>query len=303
MSSPQSRNQRRNLVLLRAGDSSIHECWLEGAGETRNWDFIINYFDDDPDIFRGGDWLRIDSKGLKMQGLHDFIRAHEDLIRQYDFVWLPDEDLRIRCQEINRMFDVCRERKLKLAQPSLTPDSYFSHPVTLHCPGFQLRYTSFVEIMAPCLSTDALWTVLPTMNGVLSGWGLDFAWARILSPAGLVIAVIDEVQMTHTRPVGGGKFYDVVKSAGLSAWDEVHSIEERYGIAERRYEIHEGVLPSGRSVRNRALILGLYVLSLLRSMPRMRIGRRYLVPMFLSAVWQQVKRRTQQERHPPQVAQ
>lgn len=290
MTSPKPRNQRRNLVLLRAGDSSIHSCWLDCGCEERNWDLIINYFDDDPDIFRGGDWLRIDSKGLKMQGLHDFIREREELVRRYEYVWLPDEDLRVTCRGINRMFDICRERQLQLAQPSLTPDSYFSHPVTLHCPGFRLRYTSFVEIMAPCFSAEALWKVLPTMDGVFSGWGLDYVWPKMLAPTGPV-AVIDEVRMTHTRPVGGGRFYKVVKDSGHSAWDEVRSIEAKYGIAQRHYQIHGGILRSGRATTNRFLILCLYILGLLRSLPRMKVRKRYWAPTLLSAVWQQVKRR------------
>jgi len=289
MSNPAHPTQRRNLVLLRCGDSSIHAEWLECGDEARNWDFIVNYFDDDPDIFRGGDWLRIDSKGLKMQGLHDFILAHEDLIRRYEYIWLPDEDLRISCEGINRMFDICRERQLKLAQPSLTPDSYFSHPVTLHCPSFRLRYTSFVEIMAPCFSIDALWKVLPTMDGVFSGWGLDYVWAQLLSPSGPV-AVIDEVRMTHTRPVGGGRFYHVVKDLGHSAWDEVRSIEAKYGITQRHYQIHGGILRSGRHTKSSSLILGLYVLGLLRSAPRMKLKMRLLPRVLLSAVWQQLRR-------------
>lgn len=289
MTSPQSPDRRRNLVLLRAGDSSIHESWLDEAEEPRNWDLIVNYFDDDPHIFRGGDWLRIDSKGLKMQGLHDLISSREDLIRRYDFIWLPDEDLRISCRAINRMFDVCRERQLKLAQPSITPDSYFSHPVTLHCPWFRLRYTAFVEIMAPCFSADALWMVLPTMNGVFSGWGLDFVWPKLLSSSEFAIAVIDEVQMTHTRPVGGGKFYKVVESTGRSAREEVHSIEKAYGISQRNYKIQGGILRSGRLTRNRILILGLYILGLLGSIPRMRVEKRFLTRIFMSAVWQQIK--------------
>lgn len=291
MTSDEPQNRRRNLVLLRAGDTSIHEAWLEEENEKRNWDFIINYFGDDPDKFRGGDWLRIDSKGLKMQGLHDFIRAHEDLVRRYEFVWLPDEDLRIRCEDINRMFDICRERQLKLAQPSLSPDSYFSHPVTLHCRGFKLRYTSFVEIMAPCLSTEALWTVLPTMDGIYSGWGLDFVWPKLLSSGSPAIGIIDEVRMTHTRPVGGGTFYQVVAGMGQSAWNEMKSIEARYGIEDRRYEIHGGILDSGRPTESRALILWLYLRSLIAAAPRMKSRPRQRALTFMSAIWQQIKGR------------
>src|ERR1017187_5144904 len=192
-------SDRRNLVLLRAGDTSIHPHWLNAPGQERNWDLIVSYFGDDPDIFRGGDWLRIDSKGPKLPGLHDVIRNHEQLVRQYDYVWLPDDDLRCSCEAINRLFDVCREQRLKLAQPSLTHDSYFTFPITLHSPLFRLRFTTFVEVMAPCMSSDVLWQLLPTMNENLSGWGVDFIWAAMLGGQASSIAIIDEGQIGHTR--------------------------------------------------------------------------------------------------------
>lgn len=44
------------------------------------------------------------------------------------------------------------------------------------------------------------------MDGSGSGLGLDYVWAKVLSPDGSGITVIDDLEMTHTRPAGGGKF-------------------------------------------------------------------------------------------------
>ena len=65
--------KRRNLVIVRAGDASLHEQWLAGDGE-RNWDLIVNYFGDDPARYRNEDVRRIDSKGPKWPALHDLIQ-------------------------------------------------------------------------------------------------------------------------------------------------------------------------------------------------------------------------------------
>ena len=46
--------KRQNLVIVRAGNSSLHEEWLTGA-EERNWDLIVNYFGDDPQRYRRDD--------------------------------------------------------------------------------------------------------------------------------------------------------------------------------------------------------------------------------------------------------
>jgi hypothetical protein len=284
-------SNRPNLVLLRAGDTSIHPQWLNAPGQQRNWDLIVNYFGDDPDIFRGDDWLRIDSKGPKLPALHEFIRSHEQLIRQYEYVWLPDEDLECTCEAINRFFDVCREHRLTLAQPSLTPDSYFTFPITLHSPPFRLRFTTFVEIMAPCFSCDALWQVWPTMNENLSGWGVDFMWARMLTGQGSSVAIVDEVQIRHTRPCGSGKLYGVVKAlGGGSAWDEYQVTLKKFGII-RRYWIGRGKRPSGREISDGWWLLCLYGWGLLLAGARLKAGWTAVPRFWLSAMWQQIKAR------------
>lgn len=279
---------RRNLVLLRAGDSSIHPAWLNAPGEERNWDLIINYFGDDPNIFKGDDWLRIDSKGPKLLALHEFILKYEDLISNYDYIWLPDEDLSCTCRSINLLFDKCREHALKLAQPSLTHDSYFTHPITLHNPYFRLRFTTFVEMMAPCFSAAALKVVLPTMTESLSGWGVDFIWGKMLGTDPAAIAIIDDVQIRHTRPVGGGKLYDLVREMGGSAWDEQQRIEKKYDIPRRRFHIRKAILRSGRTIQTGPRLTSLYSLGLLRAALHMRKRWSERPRMFGSAMWQQM---------------
>jgi len=283
--------RRRNLVLLRAGDSSIHSEWLGAPGQERNWDLVLSYFGDDPHKFRGGDWLRIDSKGPKLRGLYEFIRGHEQLVRRYDYIWLPEDDLACTCDDINHLFDVCRGERLRLAAPSLTHDSYFTFPITLHSPLFRLRFTTFVEIMAPCFSADTLWQVLPTLNESLSGWGVEFIWAKMLSGDPSSIAIVDEVQIRHTRPVGGGKLYEVVKAMGVAcAWDEYQETLRKFSLS-RRFWIRRAIRPSGREVTNRLWLLCLYLGGLLVAAPRMKPGWKALPRLWLSAAWHQVKGR------------
>jgi len=281
---------RPNLVLLRAGDTSIHARWLNAPGEERTWDLIVSYFGDDPDLFREGDWLRIDTKGTKLPGLYEFIRAHEALVRRYEYILLPDEDLDWTCQGINRVFEVCREQRLQLAQPSLTHDSYITFPITLHNPLFRIRFTTFVEQMAPCFSADALWQVLPVMNENLSGWGVDFVWAAMLAGRGGSIAIIDEVQVRHTRPIGGGGLYKAVKALGGSPWEEYQETLRKFSIT-RRYWIHRAIRPSGRQVTSGLWILCLYGWGLLLAGPRLKARRASFPSLWSNAMWQQIKGR------------
>ena len=46
------RSPRRMLVVLRAGDMSLHTGWLQGAPpESRTWDLHLSYFGDHSDPF------------------------------------------------------------------------------------------------------------------------------------------------------------------------------------------------------------------------------------------------------------
>ena len=66
---------RKNLVVVRAGDNSLHPEWLDGSAE-RNWDLVVNYFGDDPDRYRTHDVVRIDGKGPKWPALQTLFLAH-----------------------------------------------------------------------------------------------------------------------------------------------------------------------------------------------------------------------------------
>lgn len=281
---------RPNLVIVRAGDTSLHPAWLaREGGPTRNWDLIVSYFGDDAAKYRSEDERRIDGKGPKWPALYGMLREHEALVRAYEYVWLPDDDLACTGEDINRLFDICRAERLQLAQPSLTPDSYYSHLITLHNPHFRVRYASYVEIMAPCFHRDALWKLVPTFNRNLSGWGLDSIWPGLLHTRIDEVAVIDQVQIRHTREIGAAN-YQALKAHGIQASDERDEVLREHGLSRTRYLVRGGLhrfgerpLPDGWRVR------ALYLLGLLRIVQAVRRGRRDFLREWLSAVGEQLK--------------
>ena len=200
---------------------------MAGAGE-RNWDLIVNYFGDDPARFRQDDVRRIDSKGPKWPALHDLIQKLGQEVFDYDRVWLPDDDLRATKDGINLFFDVAEKYTLALAQPALTLDSHLGHYVTLHNRSFVLRFTNFVECMAPCFRRDFLKQMLPTFNANISGWGLDYIWATKIADW-TRMAIVDAVTVCHTRPVGGPNYVHVA-SVGKTAQQEMSEVLAKYGI-------------------------------------------------------------------------
>src|SRR2546421_13104875 len=61
---------RPNLVIVRAGDHSLHPRWFDGKGDDRQWDLMVSYFGDNPVKHRDGDWPRMDIKGPKWPALY-----------------------------------------------------------------------------------------------------------------------------------------------------------------------------------------------------------------------------------------
>ncbi|MGH6727372.1 MAG: DUF707 domain-containing protein [Pseudolabrys sp.] len=233
--------KRRNLVIVRAGDTSLHEQWLAGEGE-RNWDLIVNYFGDDPERYRTADVRRINSKGPKWPALHDLIEKLGEEAFCYDRVWLPDDDLIATKAGINLLFDTVDKHGLALAQPSLTLDSHLGHTITLHNRSFHLRFTNFVEIMAPCFGRDFLKQMLPTFNENRTGWGLDFIWPSKIADW-TRIAIVDAVTVRHTRPVGGPNY---AASGGTDPRQEMRELLGKYGVIPQQPFIRGGIDKAGR---------------------------------------------------------
>jgi hypothetical protein len=225
--SPPMPRSSRNLVIVRAGDRSLHPGWTTDP-ETREWDLVVSYFGDDPARYRSAGERRTDAKGLKWPALHALL-AREEFWRDYDRVWLPDDDLRTEQPAIERLFRCVADLELDLAQPSLSWTSFFSHRITLRHPSFAVRFTDFVEIMAPCFRREFLERCLPAMGETQSGWGLDWVWPRLQAEGPARCAVLDDVEVTHTRPVGGPT-YGVLRELGISAADEGVALMRRHGL-------------------------------------------------------------------------
>jgi predicted O-methyltransferase YrrM len=199
-------SKRRNLVVVRAGDESLHPKWLNQA-DSRNFDIFVSYFGKIPGRFEEEAEYYESVKGLKWPILEVLLSQNSDLFSAYDACWFPDDDLLTDAETISQMFDLFHAHDLWLAQPALGPGSHLTYPVTTQIPHMKLRFTGFVEIMCPIFNRHALSILGPTFGSSASGWGLDFLWAHLLDYPQDRIAILDETPVIHTRPIGGGSFY------------------------------------------------------------------------------------------------
>lgn len=213
---------RKNLVIARVGGNSLHREWIDGI-HPRNWDLYLSPYQpieaqSDVDCLVG-DVV----PGLKWTGIKDVLNSWDGW-RDYENVWLPDDDIRATPEAINTMFDVAATVGLDLFAPALDHASYFAHFIALQSPSFYGRWVGFVEIMIPGFSRSALELVLPTLDHSRTGWGwgLDSVWPKLLDYKN--VGIIDGVTVTHTRPVGAQRDDDL----GREVLEESDRLFEQY---------------------------------------------------------------------------
>lgn len=216
--------RRPNLLLVSGNDASLHPKWLRNLDdEDRTWDFALKFYGDlensGKDPYAD---IQFDGRGRKFPSLHTLF--HEgSRFWDYEYIGLCDDDLLVTWRDLNRLFATCREFDLWLAQPSLSRDSHIAHAVTKHQPNYRLRYVSFVEAMFPVFHRDALRICMPSFGQAVLGHGVDNIWPKLLGEPQNRLAVIDDVQVKHTRPFGAK--YDVEQfiKAGLELQDRYNA--------------------------------------------------------------------------------
>ena len=192
----------RNLVVLRAGDASLHAGWI--AQPDRDFDLFISYFGKQPGMHQADADYYEHRPGPKWSCIAELLADHPSLIDRYDAFWFPDDDLAATTDTVNRMFALFRGFSLSLAQPALTRDSYHTWPIVLERPDCVMRHVDFVEVMAPLFDRATLRACLKTFSMSRSGWGLDWIWPTMAGKGRTdSIAIIDATPVRHTRPLGG----------------------------------------------------------------------------------------------------
>lgn len=201
MSGDRSTTRPRNLLITRVGRLDYYVDLLCDPAD-RNYDVLVSCYDaleDKPCHERA--ILTEVRPGAKVVGYAGLFRDHDELIAGYDRVALWDEDLRSTPADVSLMFDICRDHDLQLAQPSLSPDSYYSYAATVNQPFWSLRHVNFVEMMCPFFRADYFQSVRPLFD---LGYetGIDVVWSSMPYDRRRSIAIVDAVQVRHTEPIG-----------------------------------------------------------------------------------------------------
>lgn len=142
--------------------------------------------------------------GPRWAGLAQALRAHWPLVAQHHHVWLPDATVEIAPETLARLFAVCGDLGLDLAQPALTPRSSVAHPIAWQHAAFQLRFTNVVDSAAPMLSCTLLEQLLPTLATADGQAAPGSLWPQSALPGRVAI-----VDATPAERLAGGERVDL----------------------------------------------------------------------------------------------
>jgi hypothetical protein len=226
---PRDAANRPYLAIIRCG---ARHALVHDSSE-RNFDIALNLYaeadkrcwDESEYVYTGGI--------SKYKAALQFIS--EELLGKYEGFIFLDDDLKVTYSQLSRFLAYCSAHRFGLAQPSLTPDSSYSHKHLVNVSERGWRPVHLVEVMCPYFSRDALRTALYTFDLSDSSWGLDFIWPRLFS---FTPVVVDEFTITHIQETGTGGFYRYMHNIGVSPRQEMMNLksipEERLQAIGRR---------------------------------------------------------------------
>lgn len=191
------KTNKKNAVFVAAGKDSLHRQLLEGDAD---FDLHLLIYDGSYNQFYNDTDFICCQSGYKMDMTYHYIHRHPEFLEEYDYFFLMDDDVKMSTEEVNKLFRMMRKYDLKIAQPSLVM-SYYTYEHTLHHSLCILRYTNFVEMMIPCFSKKALVQVLPSFEHKVRGCGIEYHWSVLIDTNHHDMAVLDEVQASHIRPL------------------------------------------------------------------------------------------------------
>lgn len=218
---------KKNLIITPTGKNSLSKEWLQGES---NFDIVLLFYEDDEQLAKEytqyTNYIFI-GKGEKYHLIKSFIEDNIDFVSQYEYIWLPDDDISISTESINYFFKLSNQYKLWISQPAMT--GYISHQITFPIHGNLLRYTNFVEVLAPLFSLETLLKLYHTFDENYSSHGYDFLWPHILGQPQDKIAIIDCITMIHTKPVGNNYSRFLIPPG-----EELNNILKKYNLNTSR---------------------------------------------------------------------
>lgn len=170
------------FVFTSVGDNSKFDSNWIGTG--MNYDIYAIYYGNNDNVFsKYKDNPNIKycekRKGAKFQNFKYFYDSQKEIIEQYDYFFILDDDIIFYVEDINRMFDIADMYKLDICGPSFLPSGKISWSITKHKSDVLLTYTNFVENNVACFNKKTLMKFMMVYDERLIGCGIDYLYIWI----------------------------------------------------------------------------------------------------------------------------
>lgn len=124
----------------------------------------------------------------------------------YRYIGILDDDQQISVASINRLLQIATELKADAFQPSIHPDSYYSHRRFLQKQGALPDKVGWIEIMSPFLRKAIFDLAAPFYPQSISSYGIDRCVYPYLQRKYNMdrCFLVHEVAVRHLKPVTSG---------------------------------------------------------------------------------------------------
>ncbi|CAN1346069.1 hypothetical protein LINPERPRIM_LOCUS40624 [Linum perenne] len=229
-------NTAKNLLAMAVGIKQIKSV-DQIVQKFPSGEFVVMLFhyDGNVDEWKGLDWS---NRAIHISAINQtkwwFAKRflHPDIISEYAYIFLWDEDLGVDNFDAGRYLSIVRAEGLEISQPALDPEkSDVHHHLTQRNTAGKVH--RFVEMMAPVFS-KASWRCVWHMfqNDLVLGWGVDFQLGYCAQGDRTKnIGIVDSEYIVHEGlPTLGGSASDKVRKILICI-----SVQKRLTVRNRSY--------------------------------------------------------------------
>ena len=168
-----------------------------------------------------------------------------ELLDQYDYIAMIDDDIDTDAAGLNFCFDEGRKLALLIWQPALSWNSYATFAGLLQNPLFAIRYVNCIEMMCPFFQSAYLKRLIP-LFAMDCEVGIDLVWCSMTEAPVRRFAVLDKVKVHHTRRIGTQMAQNGF--ANKTYEDDIETCLKAFSMRWPSLVSDQAVLTSGRPV-------------------------------------------------------
>ncbi|MDR2982585.1 MAG: DUF707 domain-containing protein [Puniceicoccales bacterium] len=218
--------KRTALLFSSVGD--VSQSFTSWNGQERAYDIALAYYGNSSaraaELKNSCDFF-LQRKAVKFSNLAYWCALHPEMLDKYDYIFVPDDDITMTPEEIQRLLAMAKEGGYPVCSPAHSSDGRISWSHMRAEPEGGIVFTNFVEMTCPLFEITALKRFLAAFQkyaDFVSGTGTDFIISSACGGPDRPFAVLHDIVVTNPTTVS--------KGLRRREMDEVHSDSKRWSI-------------------------------------------------------------------------